>query len=459
MSDLASATTGTHMSEPSRNSFKGFVAYAAPGAPEAMILYCAAMVIPGFFTTEIGLSAAFVGVVYTVSRLFDAVTDIGIGYFSDRTKSPIGPRKPWLIAGTVVSVIAVFYLYNPSDSNPGFRYAASTFALYLGWTMAIVPYDAWGAELSRDYMDRNRIFTLRAIAYYIGSMIFLATPMLPWFSGDFDREVLRYSAWLVAIMFIGATAIAVFLAPQGRASRSGQAPTLKGILKTLLSNRPLQYYVVMFLLGGLSLGITLALSYVYVNAYLKLEGKFASILFFYVLANFIAIPFWYLVTRKVQKHKAWAIGLLIHGVCYPPLAFLTPGAAGAFWILLGLTSFSGFAYSVTNIVSKSLLGDIIDYDQLETGENHSASIFAVSALVQKLTVALGGGLSFLMLAWLGYEPSSADNSAASILFGLKFTYLILPFFLSAAAAYLLWRFPLDQARHEEIKRKLDALDG
>ncbi len=79
--------------------------------------------------------------------------------------------------------------------------------------------------------------------------------------------------------------------------------------------------------------------------------------------------------------------------------------------------------------------------------------------MQKLTVALGGGLSFLMLAWLGYEPSSADNSLVSILFRLKFTYLILPFFLSAAAAYLLWRFPLDQARHEEIKRKLDTLDG
>ena len=158
-------------------------AYAAPGMPEAMILYCAAMVIPGFFTTEVGLSTAFVGIIYTVSRLFDAVTDLGIGYLSDRTNTPLGRRKPWLIAGTILSVIAVFYLYHPAEQNPGLRYAVATFALYLGWTMAIVPYDAWGAELSGDYQTRNRIFTYRAVAYFGGSLLFLITPVLPGFSG------------------------------------------------------------------------------------------------------------------------------------------------------------------------------------------------------------------------------------------------------------------------------------
>ena len=230
------------------NNFK-LAAYAAPGIPEAMILYCAAMVIPGFFTTEVGLSAAFVGLVYGASRMFDAVTDIGIGYLSDRTKSRLGRRKPWLIAGTALSVIAVFYLYHPAAENPGLRYALATFALYLGWTMAIVPYDAWGAELSRNYEMRNRIFTFRAIAYYLGSLLFLCTPMLPWFSGDFDREVLHYSAFLVGGSFILATMVAVVFAPQGVTSTRVNAPSLRGMAATLINNRPLQYYVVLYLLG------------------------------------------------------------------------------------------------------------------------------------------------------------------------------------------------------------------
>ena len=209
----------------------------------------------------------------------------------------------------------------------------------------------------------------------------------------------------------------------------------------------------------MSLGVTLALSYVYVNSYLNLDGKFASVLFLYVLANLVAIPFWYLVMRNVEKHRAWAIGLLVHGICYPPLVFLVPGSANAYWILVGLVSFSGFAYSVTNIVSKSLLGDVIDHDQLQSGENHAASIFAISALLQKLNIALGGGFAFLMLSWFGYDPSQEQHSPEAVLYGLKFTYLILPAFLSIASAAMLWRFPIDAKKHAEITAQLEAAEG
>jgi len=441
------------MAEKGMKAFR-LAAYAAPGMPEAMILYCAAMVIPGFFTTEVGLSTAFVGLVYTVSRVFDAVTDIGVGFLSDRTRSPLGRRKPWLIAGTILCVIAVFYLYHPADENPGMRYALATFALYLGWTMAIVPYDAWGAELGSHYETRNRIFTFRAIAYYAGSMLFLAIPLLPGFSGNFDRETLHYSAYIVAACFIVATTIAVIFAPTGAGGLGTVTPTMRGMMNTLKSNRALQYFAVQFLLGGMSLGISLALVYVYVNTYLKLDGKFASILFFYVLASFVAIPFWYLVIRKIQKHRAWSLGLFISGISYPPLYFLTPETSNAYLILVLVVAFSGFTYAVSDIVMKSLLSDVIDYDHMRSRENHSASIFAISALLQKLSVALGGGFAFMMLSWFDYNPSEDQHSAGSIMWGLKFTYLILPAFFSTAGALLIWYFPIDRRRHGIILKRL-----
>jgi len=429
-------------------------AYAAPGMPEAMILYCAAMVIPGFFTTEVGLSTAFVGLVYTASRIFDAVSDLGIGFLSDRTQSPLGRRKPWLIAGTILSVIAVFYLYHPADENPGLRYAFATFALYLGWTMAIVPYDAWGAELGNDYETRNRIFTSRAVAYYIGSLVFLATPLLPGFSGNFDRETLHFSAYIVAASFIVATTIAVVFAPNGDSGSRTASPTLRGMIKTLRSNRPLQYFAMQFFLGGVSLGISLALVYVYVNSYLDLAEKFASILVLYVFTSLVAIPFWYVVIKKVQRHRAWAVGLFVSGIIYLPLYLLTPETDNAYLILGLVVGISGFTYAVSDIVMKSLLSDVIDYDKLRTGENHSASIFAISALLQKFNVAMGGGFAFLMLSWFDYDPSQAQNSPESILWGLKFTYLILPTFFSSAGAYLIWHFPIDRRRHGIILKRL-----
>ncbi|MEE9380744.1 MAG: MFS transporter, partial [Hyphomonadaceae bacterium] len=161
-----------------------------------------------------------------------------------------------------------------------------------------------------------------------------------------------------------------------------------------------------------------------------------------------------LVLKKVDKHKAWAIGVFIQGICYPPLVFLTPDNPHAYIILLSVVCTAGAAYAVIDIVMKSLLSDVIDHDTLQSGENHSASIFAISALMRKLNIAFGGGFAFMMLSWFGYEPSETTHSPTSVLYGLKFTYLIFPAFLSTAGALMLWRFPIDRKRHEIILQQL-----
>src|SRR5471032_2763639 len=162
-------------------------AYAAPGVPEAMLLYCAALVIPGFYATEMGLSTRVIGISMVVARMFDAVIDPIIGYLSDRSAHLWGGRKPWLAAGAIVSSVAVAFLYAPHKGISG--------GYYLGWTLAIIPYDAWGADISSEYLERTRIFTYRATAYYLGSLLFLVSPFLG-VSRDvsFNADVLHFNA-------------------------------------------------------------------------------------------------------------------------------------------------------------------------------------------------------------------------------------------------------------------------
>lgn len=153
-------------------------AYAAPGVPEAMLLYCASLVIPGFYATEMGLSTQVIGISMVVARMFDAVIDPVIGYLSDRSAHLWGGRKPWLAAGAVVSSVAVAFLYAPHKGIGAGYYLGWTICLYFGWTMAIIPYDAWGADISSEYFERTRIFTYRATAYYLGSLLFWFPPFL-----------------------------------------------------------------------------------------------------------------------------------------------------------------------------------------------------------------------------------------------------------------------------------------
>src|ERR1700676_3932765 len=147
-------------------------AYAAPGVTEAMLLYCASLVILGFYATEMGLSSRLIGTVMVVARIFDAIIDPIIGYLSDRSAHLWGGRKPWLAAGAVVSSVAVAFLYAPHKGIGAGYYLGWTICLYFGWTMAIIPYDAWGPENSSEYPDRTRIFPYRATAYYLGSLLF-----------------------------------------------------------------------------------------------------------------------------------------------------------------------------------------------------------------------------------------------------------------------------------------------
>ena len=79
-------------------SNRSIAAYAALGVPEAMLLYCASLVIPGVYA-QLGLSTAIIGTAMVVCRVFDAVIDPVIGYLADRSAEVSGSRKPWLVAG------------------------------------------------------------------------------------------------------------------------------------------------------------------------------------------------------------------------------------------------------------------------------------------------------------------------------------------------------------------------
>ena len=198
-------------------------AYAAPGVPEAMLLYCAALVIPGFYATEMGLSTRVIGISMVVARIFDAAIDPVIGYLSDRCAHLWGGRKPWLAAGAIVSSVAVAFLYAPHKGSGGGYYLGWTICLYFGWTMAIIPYDAWGADISSEYLERTRIFTYRATAYYLGSLLFLVSPFLGVSREvSFNADVLHFNAQLVAVLFAITVPIAFQYGPRGRPRDLGQ---------------------------------------------------------------------------------------------------------------------------------------------------------------------------------------------------------------------------------------------
>jgi glycoside/pentoside/hexuronide:cation symporter, GPH family len=430
-------------------------AYAAPGVPEAMLLYCAGLVIPGYYAAEIGLSTQAIGVAMVVSRFFDAGMDPIVGYLSDRTAQLPGGRRPWLIAGAVISSIAVAFLYTPAKGDGAAYYLGWTLCLYFGWTLAIIPYDAWGADISNEYMQRTRIFTFRAFAYYLGSLMFLCSPFLGVSTEHaFNADVLRFNAHLVAVLFLVTVPLAFWLAPRGRTGSTRTAIGFWNILANVRRNRPMLLFLLSYSISGVSLGAFLALSYIFVVNYLKLPDAFPVILLSYAVATLVSVPAWLWIIRRIGKHRAWGLGVFLDALIYPFLATLHPGP-GSFVPALILITLSGFADAVSRVASDAIVGDIVDYDEFKTGSNRAANYYALKALVTKANVALGGGFAFLTIGLFGYDPAAAVNDSRGV-FGLLLTLLFIPSTLYVVSGLLMWRFPIDRRRQDIIRRRLNS---
>ncbi len=429
-------------------------AYALPDIPIAMLLYCVAMIIPGFYATYAGVAPATIGSVIVIARLFDAITDPVIGVWSDRTRSRLGARKPWMIAGGLVSIISIQFLFTPGTQSSGLYLLGWIAALYLGWTMMIVPYDAWGAEISRDYVQRSRIFAYRASAYYFGSILFLASPLLPIFeTTEFSAEVITFNATSISVLIIICVASAVLFAPDGQVKLDTARPRLKELAQSLRQNRPMKLFLIVYMLNGLSLGMFLPLSFVYVVNYLALPDKFSIILLGFVVASFVAMPLWLKSVKRFGKLRAWSVGIIINTICYPPLALLGPGDA-SFLPAFGWVALAGAAGSATTFLAASVFGDVIDFDHMRTHKNRAANYFAIKSLATKANIALGGGIAFIGLDLFNYDPSSSDNDLSAKL-GFLFLFLGIPSVLSAVSGILVWKFPIDERRHAIIRRRID----
>lgn len=135
--------------------------------------------IVNFYVEDLGLSAALVGTAYMIARIFDVITDPLIGYLSDRTQTRWGRRRPWMLAGTPVMWIGAYMLFFPQGEISITYFLIWMIVLWLGWTMLLIPYYAWAAELSPDYHERSKITSWRTALGLVANIVSKLIPSLP----------------------------------------------------------------------------------------------------------------------------------------------------------------------------------------------------------------------------------------------------------------------------------------
>ena len=432
--------------------------YSLTDLPIAMSLFPVIVFIPRFYASDLGISLAVVGTIMFVVRMFDVITDPLMGYLSDHTPSRFGRRKPWVLLSTPIMMLSIYMLFMPPEGADWLHMLIWSMALSIAITMMLIPYYAWGAELSNDYHERSRITGGRAMAGVLGSLSAQLIPgaALLLFGMGGSSVVLQLVGTTMLVLMPICVGLTLWKTPEPEHYRRATVPVLKG-LKLMWHNGPFKQLVLAFMIGSIGLNITTPLYLFFIADVLGAEDQAIYMLTFFYLTSFAAVPFWVWLSRQIGKHRAYLAAFFILAFAHPFYLLL---GEGDFWWMLPITIATGFAGGgFSQTLPNSMKADVIDLDALQSGENRAALFFSAWSFAQKAAASVGAAIAMFGLAAVGFDAAPEVANGAEELFGLRFLFSTFPSLFFLVGAAIVWKYPITEERHAEIRRALEATAG
>jgi Na+/melibiose symporter-like transporter len=435
--------------ESSRLKLSVLLTYAAPALPLGMLGLPLLVILPNFWAGPMDMRLATVGLVLTLVRVMDAVFDPTIGRLSDMSRSRFGRRKPFIAAAIPVAVIgAVGLFFPPVGAGAVWLFIFNALVTW-GWTMLSLPYWAWGAELSDSYKERQRITSFREGGTIIGIMISAVAPVvLGITSAAGEAHLLVIMTIAMATPFVLAALIVV---PDRLPARRADPVKLADALRVAAANAPFRKLVLAWLLNGLANGLPAALFLMVCAQVLHDPKAQGPLLLIYFASGVLAVPLWLWLAVHIGKHRAWIASLLVTAFAFSFVP-LVPHIGIWFFGLISVFTGSGLGADFT--IPPAIQADVVDLDELRSGERRAGLFFAASTMAQKAGNALAVGIAFPLLQLAGFT-THGDNGPFQKA-ALLVMYCGVPSFLKLVCALILRGFPLDEAAQTKIRAQIAA---
>ena len=437
------------MSKPTTGSL---IAYSLPSAPTSMLMMMLVVYLAPFYASEMGLELAAVGGIFFLARMFDAVSDPLVGNLSDQTRSKFGKRKPWIALGTPVLMVALYFFFQPPHGVSLTYLTVVAIVFYLSITVVQIPYLSWGAELSRDYNERIRINGFREAGTMIGVLLVAAIPLVILRGTEPTVGDIVDTFTLVVLVLLPICVIpALLIAPKGVNFPTERFNLVKA-LYTLRLNKPFLRLMVASLFIWVGGHIYNSSSLFLIKDALGFSpSMFLVFMVMQYAAGLACMPFVIKAGHRLGKHRA----LIFIGLAFFPILWLfllvePQNVTQAFMVY----ALKGAVTSAIWVLPPALVADSIEHGILEGTGDDTALYMSLYFFVQKLAAAVGVGVALPMAAILGFDPQAID--ADTSFFGIKFVAVILPSIIALPAVFLLFNYPIDEARHKEIRDELEA---
>ncbi|HEY5105206.1 MAG TPA: MFS transporter [Caulobacteraceae bacterium] len=439
-------------------------AFASPGLPVAAMGLVLAVYLPRFY---VGLGVGFiaVGAAIGLVRLIDIWLDPFLGVAMDRTKTPLGRYRPWLIAAAPIVMLGVYMLLLPPKGIGASHLVIWLLVVSAGASMLNLSLAAWSAVLATNYNDRSRLYGWTQGLAVIGAVALL---VLPKFTGG--AIVLGQAAsmpaigWILIVALPVAILICTVFTPERIPPRAGRPRFSFADYWAGISRPSMRRIIFADLTLTLGPGTTAPL---YVYFFHDAKGfsiaEVGFLLIFYIGAGLFGAPFWGRVARTLGKHRTIQVACVAYAIAQTTLMALPavgpghrlgdtlPTVAGMFAV--------GFCASAFLLLVRAMVADVVDEVRLERGQDLTSLLFSMVTTTTKIGAAITVVIVFPILKAVGYNGKEGAVNTAHAIFGLEMCYLFAPIILVFVGGAAFFGYKLDSKRHGEIRAALDERDA
>ena len=398
-----------------------------------------------------GLSLATVGLVFTLARIWDVITDPIMGVVIDKYGSRWGQYKHWIALAIPVLMLAVYMVFAARRQRECLYLGGWLLVLYVGYTILSIAHQSWGAQLASGYDERSRLYGWREIFVISGMGMVLAIPVAVEMLGEVALTTKVASMGLFCLILFPLTALPTLLFVPDKPSHNPATLDWREALSIVRANASLWRLLITDFTSNFATSATAALYIFFASYVFELPNHASTALLLYFFAGFLAMPMWMQLSYRVGKTRAIQIALG-YGILMQSGLFLVadPGNIPMFW---GYTFLYGIAYGAVPPILRSMMADVTDIDELQSGKKRAGMFFALLTTVNKLgsAVAVGVALTAADLVF-GFVPGS--NNPPSAIEGLLVIYCFVPVLGLALSFLPMLNYPLTKAKHAEIREAL-----
>lgn len=434
------------------------LAYAGPTFALAGMAILIFVYMNKFYADVVLVPLGYLALAIALARVFDAITDPLMGWLSDRTRSRLGRRRPYLALGAPLCGLVFFALFTPpaafGDRATVVWFGACFLLYFVCHTIFVIPYNALGAELSLDYHERSSLFGWRETFALVGTISAAAAPypLILWLSSQRTSYSLLAACYAIALVSLGALAFLRLRERPGFSTRASN-PFVPGVRRAL-RNRPFRILLTSYVAGSVTAAIPATLLPFFISYVIRPERDLfwtTVAITAHFVAGLISIPLWVVTSKRYGKRAAWLTAFAVAILALGGAFFLGEGDVAG---VIALLAVAGVAFGGQLLLTPSIQADVIDYDEFQTGRRREAQYGALWALLPKLVAIPGAAIPLAILGVIGYQPNV--EQAPQVVFAIRALFAAVPAMFSSLAFVIAWRFPITEKIHLQIQAGIDA---